>query len=78
MLPDIFKNYFQKRSDTHQHNTINCYKLHVPRARTHLGKQTLKIRGAEYYNELSSLIITKHTYKSFTGAVQNHIIQSYI
>ncbi len=56
MLPDIFKNYFQKRSDTHQHNTINCYKLHVPRARTHLGKQTLKIRGAEYYNELSSLI----------------------
>ncbi len=78
MLPDICNNYFHKRSDIHQHNTINCYMLHVPRARTNLGKQTLKIRDAEYYNELSSLIITKHTYKSFTRAVQYHIIQSYI
>ncbi len=91
MLPGIFNNYFQMRSDIHQHNTINGYKLHIPRARKrawqarawqadskNLGKQTLKIRGAEYYNELSSLIITKNTYKFFPRAVQNHIIQSYI
>ncbi len=64
MLPDIFNNYFQKRSDIHQHNTIHCYKLHVPRAKTNLGKQTKTIRGAEYYNELSAIIITTNTYKT--------------
>ncbi len=57
--PDIFNNYFQKRSDILQHNTINCYKSHVPRARTNLGKQTLKIRGTKYYTELFVIIITK-------------------
>ncbi len=52
-LPDIFNNYSQKRNNMHEHNTINCHKLHVTRARTNLD-----IRGAGN-NELSYMIITK-------------------
>ncbi len=46
---------------------LNFYKLHVPRVRTNLGKQTLKIRGVDCYNELSAAVMTQHTYqyKSF-------------
>ncbi len=74
MLPDIFfNNYFQKRSDIHYHNTINCHQLHVPRARTNLNKQPLKLRRADYYNELSAIIITK----TYIKVLHQSIIKPY-
>lgn len=77
MLSVIFTAYSGTRSDINQHNTIYCYELHVPRSRTNLGKQALKVRGREYYNELSTIFFIK-ILKSFTRVVQNHIIQSYL
>ena len=79
MLPDIFHDYFTKRSAIHQHNTINCrlHKLNVPRTRTNIGSSTLRVQGAIYYNQLPLDVIIKPTYKSFAKAVHNHFLQSY-
>ena len=77
-LPEIFHDYFQRRRDIHHHNTIHSDKLHVPRARTLLGQTTIKVKGAQLFNELPTAITSKDTYKAFTKAAKSHYIQQYI
>ncbi len=77
MLPEIFSKYFQRRSDMHHHNTMHSNLLHVPRARTVLGQQTFRIKGASLYNSLPISITSKETIKAFTNAAKTFYLSSY-
>jgi len=77
MLPDIFSNHFHKRSALYDHNTTNSHKLFITRAGTNTGKQTLKIKGAECYNELPAVITESHSYKSFSKRVTRYYLLNY-
>ena len=55
-IPDIFRNYFQRNADVHDHNLRNANDLYVPYGRLDIRKFSIKIAGANLWNSLPSLV----------------------
>ena len=45
-IPDIFRNYFQRNADVHDHNLRNANDLYIPYGRLDIRKFSIKIAGA--------------------------------
>ncbi len=55
-LPDISNSYYMLNNNVHSYNTRNATTLHEVRAKTSLGKNSIKIKGAKLFNSISEEI----------------------
>ena len=55
-IPDIFRNYFQRNVDVHDHNHRNANDLYVPYGRLDIKKLSIKIAGANLWNSPPSFV----------------------
>ena len=63
-IPDIFRSYFQRNADVHDHNLRNANDLHVLYGRLDIRKFSIKIAGANLCNSLP-LFVKKKTRNRF-------------
>ena len=73
-IPDMFRNYFQRNADVHDHNLRNVNDLYVPYGRLDIRKQfSRKIAGPNLWNSLPSSVKnseTVHTFRKMWGIIQ--------
>ena len=67
--------YFKERSVVHYHNTRNIGYFHVHRARTELGKKSLKIIGSSVWNKDNWTKCMEYTSKTTTEHTELYRIQ---
>ena len=53
--PSMFHNYFTLNHDVHNYRTRQAEYLHIPSARTNLGKKSIRFHGAIIWNKLLKL-----------------------
>ncbi len=51
-LPVTYKDYFKFRSEIHSRATRNNMDLHIPKAKTNYGYNSIKVIGAKLFNQL--------------------------
>ncbi len=66
-LSDIFNSYYMSNNNVHSYNTRNETKLHEGRAKTNLGKNIIKIKGAKLFNTISEEITQLKSTNKFKG-----------
>ena len=76
-LPKVFDNYFTDNINIHSHNTRQASKLHLPRAHTNSGQQTIKILGVKLYNALPNIVKNVNTIKAFCAKVKKFYYTNY-
>ena len=64
-IPDIFRNYFQRNADVHDHNLRNVNDLNVPYGRLDIRKFMIKIAGPNLWNSLPSSVKNSETVHLF-------------
>ena len=65
-IPEIFRNYFQRNADVHDHSLRNVNDLYVPYGRLDIRKFSIKIAGANLWNSLPSLVKNSQSIHIFT------------
>ena len=55
-IPELFRNYFQRNADVHDHNQGNTNDFYVPYGRLDIRKFSIKIAGANLWNSLPSFV----------------------
>ena len=76
-LPKVFDNYFTDNTNIHSHNTRQASNLHLPRAHTNSGQQTIKILGVKLYNDLPNIVKNVNTIKAFCAKVKKLYYTNY-
>ena len=64
-IPDIFRNYFQRNSDVHDHNIRNVNDLYVPYGQLDIRKFSKTIAGPNLRNSLTSSVKNSETVHIF-------------
>ena len=74
-IPDIFRNYFQRNADVHDHNLRNANDLYVPYGRLDIRKFSIKIAGASLWNSLPSLVKNSQSIHIFKKNMRHYLIE---
>ena len=74
-IPDIFRNYFQRNADVHDHNLRNANDLYVPYGRLDIRKFSIKIAGANLWNSLPPLIKNSQSIHIFKKNMRHYLIE---
>lgn len=78
LAPEVFRNYYLKRSDIHKRNTRNVDKLEIPMYKTFTyGHATLKYIGTDLYNGLPREIVNVTHFNKFKANVKCHLMGKY-
>ena len=72
-LPNYFTNYFTLNKEMHGHNTRSASNIYINYRRTNYGKFSLKIRGAQIWNELPKELRMSQSYNSFKKLTRDYI-----
>ena len=72
-LPNYFTNYFTLNKEMHGHNTRSASNIYINYRRTNYGKFSLKIRGAQIWNELPKELRISQSYNSFQKLTRDYI-----
>ena len=72
-LPNYFTNYFSLNREMHGHNTRSASNIYINYRRTNYGKFSLKIRGAQIWNELPKELRISQSYNSFKKLTRDYI-----
>ncbi len=73
-LPITYKDYFKFRSEIHSRATVNNIDLHIPKAKTNYGYNSIKQIGAKIFNQLPEGIRKAKTEKIKTSCENLFII----
>ena len=76
-VPSKITNMFSINSIVHNHNTRQQTNLHIGFARTKLRSNTLRVKGAQIWNDLPEFVKNKATLFSFKKSVKYYLIASY-
>ena len=76
-LPNIFDNYFTNRNQIHNINTRNAHKYNIPVFKSCHGKNTLRYKGANFYNKVPDEICNQNSLKVFKRHIKEHYINQY-
>ncbi len=76
-LPDIFNSYYMLNNNVHSYNTRNVTKVHEGRAKTSLGKNSIKIKGAKLFNLISEEITKLKSINKFKREITKNILSAY-
>ena len=76
-VPSKITNMFSINSIVHNHNTRQRTNLHIGFARTKLRSNTLRVKGAQIWNDLPEFVKNKATLFSFKKSVKYYLIASY-
>ena len=57
----MFKAFFIKKSEIHEHETRQKYHYHIPSFKTNLGKNSLRYTGAVLWNKILKLGLNLET-----------------
>ena len=63
----------QRNKEMHGHNTRSASNVHINYRRTNYGKFSLKIRGAQIWNELPKELRISQSYNSFKKLRRDYI-----
>ena len=72
-LPNYFTNYFTLNKEMHGHNTRSASNIYINYRRTNYRKFSLKIRGAQIWNELPKELRISQSYNSFKKLTRDYI-----
>ena len=72
-LPNYFANYFTLNKEMHGHNTRSASNIYINYRSTNYGKFSLKIRGAQIWNELPKELRISQSYNSFKKLTRDYI-----
>ncbi len=64
-------------NNVHSYNTRNETKLLEGRAKTRLGKNSIKIKGAKLFNSISGLITKLKSTNKFKREITKNILSAY-
>ena len=73
--PELFSNYFNRQQHTYN---VRINKLRVPRSRTSLGSNSVKIKGAVLWNNLDRNVKLKADLKCFKRLLKVHYLHKYM
>lgn len=76
MLPKVFDNFFQRNCDVSTRVTRNSHKLHLPKFRTVLYKNTIKYHGVSEWNNLINIMDDKCSVHAFKKRVKCHLLKN--
>ena len=74
-IPDIFRNYFQRNADVHDHNLRNVNDLYVPYGRLDIRKFSVKITGPNLWNSLPSSVKNSETVHIFKKNMRHYLTE---
>ena len=74
-IPDIFRNYFQRNADVHDHNLRNVNDLYVPYGRLDIRKFSVKIAGPNLWNSLPSSVKNSETVHIFKKNMRHYLTE---
>ena len=74
-IPDIFRNYFQRNDDVHDHNLRNVNDLYVPNGRLDIKKFSIKIAGSNLWNSLPSFVKNSETVHIFKKNMTHYLTE---
>ena len=72
----IFSSYFTLNSSIHSHLTRSANDLHVPRAKTCVRISSIKVLGAQIWNDIPNSIRDSTTVATFKRNFKKHLIDS--
>jgi hypothetical protein len=77
-VPEVFKNYYIKRSVIHNRNTRNHDNYDIPLCKTFMyGQTSIKYIGTNLYNELPKHIKEIKSHKRFNIEVKKLLMEHY-
>ena len=74
-IPDIFRSYFQRNADVHDHNLRNANDLHVPYGRLDIRKFSIKIAGANLWNSLPLFVKNSQSVHIFKKNMRHYLTE---
>ena len=74
-IPEIFRNYFQRNADVHDHNLRNVNDLYVPYGRLDIRKFSIKIAGANLWNSLPSFVKNSQSNHIFKKNMRHYLVE---
>ena len=74
-IPDIFRNYFQRNVDVHDHYLWNTNDLYVPCGRLDIRKFSIKIAGANLWNSLPSFVKNSQSIHIFKKNMRHYLVE---
>ena len=74
-IPEIFRNYFQRNVDVHDHNLRNTNDLYVPYGRLDIRKFRIKIAGANLWNSLPSFVKNSQSIHIFKKNMRHYLVE---
>ena len=74
-IPEIFRNYFQRNADVHDHNLRNVNDLYVPYGRHDIRKFSIKIAGANLWNYLPSFVKNSQSIHIFKKNMRHYFVE---
>ena len=74
-IPEIFRNYFQRIADVHDHNLRNVNDLYVPYGRLDIRKFSIKIAGANLWNSLPSFVKNSQSIHIFKKNMRRYLVE---
>ena len=74
-IPEIFRNYFQRNADVHDHNLRNANDLYVPYGRLDIRKFSIKIAGANLWNSLPSFVKNSQSIHIFKKNMRHYLVE---
>ena len=72
-IPDIFRNYFQRNADVHDHNLRNANDLYIPYGRLDIRKFSINIAGGNLWNSLPSFVKNSQSINIFKKNMRNYL-----
>ena len=74
-IPDIFRGYFQRNADEHDHNLQNANDLYIPYGRLDIRKFSIKIAGGNLWNSLPSFVKNSQSINIFKKNMRNYLMR---
>ena len=72
-VPDIFRNYFQRNADVHDHYLRNANDSYTPYGRLDIRQFSIKFAGANLWNSLPSFIKNSQSINIFKKNMRNYL-----
>ena len=74
-IPAIFRNYFQRNADVHDHILRNGNDLYVSYGRLDIRKFSIKIAGANWWNYLPSFVKNSQSIHIFKKNMRHYLVE---
>ena len=73
LTPGFFRDMFVLNANIHHHNTRQSHELHIPRARTNIGKQSFRHTGVMIWNKIINQINIDCSFGAFNLRIKKYL-----